>query len=189
MMKCEPARLVFVAEQGALAGDPFPLSAPGCAPRTEGELFGHSELWIEVELKLLEWWNQPATQPIRQPGQLAEIFHRRVQGRFTFTQWGALAARVPWSFRYRIEGATVGNSRSVVDVRPGRPGPGPGGGWSSPRPGSGPAPVGSTLPRPVRLSRLIRLSQHRSDAVVNVESQFMLTGTCSMNQGVTRPSA
>jgi hypothetical protein len=56
---------------------------------TEGELFGHSELWIEVELKLLEWWNQPATQPIRQPGELAEIFHRRVQSRFTFTQWGA----------------------------------------------------------------------------------------------------
>jgi hypothetical protein len=34
---------------------------------------GHTQLWVDAGLTLLEWWNQPPTEPLRQPGQLANV--------------------------------------------------------------------------------------------------------------------
>lgn len=51
--------------------------------------FGEMGLWIEAELTLLEWWNQPATKPLPQPAQTIEVMELRVEGGFTLTSWGA----------------------------------------------------------------------------------------------------
>jgi hypothetical protein len=51
--------------------------------------FGEMELGIDAELKLLEWWNQPASQPLQQPAQSVEIAELRVEGGFTLGSWGA----------------------------------------------------------------------------------------------------
>jgi hypothetical protein len=51
--------------------------------------FGEMGLWIDANLKLLEWWNQPASQPLQQPAQSIEIVELRVEGGFTLGTWGA----------------------------------------------------------------------------------------------------
>jgi hypothetical protein len=61
-----------------------------------GELFGYSRLRIEAELKVWEFWNQPATQPLRQPGQLTEVLDRSVEGGFTLAEWGARLGGESW---------------------------------------------------------------------------------------------
>ena len=41
---------------------------------------GNSRLRIESELTLLEWWNQPPTQPLQQPGQQHEVVDMSADG-------------------------------------------------------------------------------------------------------------
>ena len=48
----------------------------------DGGNVGESYLSLDADLKLLEWWNQPATQPLRQPSQSREVFRERIDGRF-----------------------------------------------------------------------------------------------------------
>jgi hypothetical protein len=54
---------------------------------------GESTLGISAQLKLLEWWNQPPTQPLRQPSQSREVIDLFVEGGFApavwVSNWGA----------------------------------------------------------------------------------------------------
>jgi hypothetical protein len=59
-------------------------------------LFGQSSVSIDAELKLLEMWNQPATRPLRQPGQFVEVQRLLVEGGFTLAQWGATLGGQSW---------------------------------------------------------------------------------------------
>ena len=61
-----------------------------------GGPFGESRLSIDAELKLLELWNQPATQPLQQPGQVDEVLRLSVAGRFLLAQWGATLGGESW---------------------------------------------------------------------------------------------
>lgn len=50
---------------------------------------GESTLTIAAHLTLREWWNQPPTQPLRQPNQGREVIDRTVRGAFLPFSWGA----------------------------------------------------------------------------------------------------
>jgi hypothetical protein len=39
------------------------------------QAFGHAEVAITAQLSLLEWWNQPPTTPLKQPGQRQEVLN------------------------------------------------------------------------------------------------------------------
>jgi hypothetical protein len=56
-----------------------------------------SRLTLNAELKLLEWWNQPATQPLRHPGQLREVAELSAEGGFTLAEWGARLGGESWT--------------------------------------------------------------------------------------------
>jgi len=43
---------------------------------------GESHLYIEANLKLFEWWNQPATEPLPQPSQTHEVIRLSAGGGF-----------------------------------------------------------------------------------------------------------
>lgn len=43
---------------------------------------GESELWVEANLKLFEWWNQPATEPLPQPSQTHDVIGLSTGGGF-----------------------------------------------------------------------------------------------------------
>ena len=45
---------------------------------------GSSRLRIESELTILEWWNQPPTQPLRQPSQRHEVVDMSADGGWIF---------------------------------------------------------------------------------------------------------
>jgi hypothetical protein len=60
-------------------------------------VWDESKLSLDAELKLLEWWHQPATQPLRQPGQLRDVLDVGVSGGFTLAQWGARLGGESWT--------------------------------------------------------------------------------------------
>jgi hypothetical protein len=45
---------------------------------------GKSRLAVDAELALLEWWNQPPTQPAFQSGQIQNVLKRAISGGFAF---------------------------------------------------------------------------------------------------------
>jgi hypothetical protein len=41
---------------------------------------GNVETWLSARLTLLEWWNQPPTQPLQQASQSRDVTHLRAEG-------------------------------------------------------------------------------------------------------------
>lgn len=89
-----------------------------CQAAADGSYFvgGHADLIVNAGLLLLEWWNQPPTQPLPQPSQGVQVVNFSVDGGFppgrTDAAW--LWANA-YAFRYNMF-AVPPKSIAIIDV-------------------------------------------------------------------------